>query len=148
MASDELSLACRLTGLTAGELWQRYLALGGNLSRADLGRRLDGGQWPPGEDRYLAVVADEALREIGFRLISPPEDRDVSLVGDTVLGGDDDGARRTAAAVLATRVQGSRLRALFVRCAVSRAQARGVRAHAQAVRRRRDPGVRRVPGGR
>ena len=57
MAPDELSLACRLSGLTVDELWLRYLEIGGSRSRSELQSRLGGGGGPGAADCYHAVVA-------------------------------------------------------------------------------------------
>ncbi|MGY1671418.1 hypothetical protein [Geodermatophilus sp. SYSU D00710] len=138
VAPDDLSLACRLSGLSAGELWCRYLAMGGDRSRFQFDARLAGAAWPEQEDRYLAVVADEALRDVGLRMW--PEDTvpvDAPVL-DALLAGDDPGLGRTATAVLRTRAQTSRLTVLFQRCARARADARDVRKQARAAQRTGD----------
>src|SRR3712207_7681468 len=43
VAPDDLSLACRLSGLSIDELWLRYLEIGGSRSRNQLAARLGGG---------------------------------------------------------------------------------------------------------
>jgi len=134
---DDLALACRLSGLSLGDLWWRYLEVGGNRSRAELAARLAGTAWPEADDRFLAVVADEALREVGL-----PQFIEAAVpVGPLLdLGGpasDLETVRRTTAAVLETRAHGVRLSELFDRCAVARAHARGVRQHARSVRAER-----------
>ncbi len=136
MAFDEVSLACRLSGLSLDELWLRYLAIGGERSRAELESRLDAARWPEPEDRYLAVVADEALLECGLPRFALPLSlahpfSDVSGPGE----GDEQGVPSAAAVVLEARALGARLTTLFEQCARVRANARGVRQHARSVRR-------------
>ena len=138
MAPDDLSLACRLSGLSIDELWLRYLEIGGSRSRTELAARLGGGGWSAPEDGYLAVVADEALQERGLPRLSSPEAAWGPLLADGVPG---EGNRpvllsaAAAAAVLGARAHGTRLSSLFERCARARENARGVRHHAESVRR-------------
>ncbi|SNS33523.1 hypothetical protein SAMN04488107_2256 [Geodermatophilus saharensis] len=148
MVPDELALACRLSGLPLGDLWLRYLEMGGNCSRPELEARLGGAGWPQREDRYLAVVADEALRERGLPRLTPPAGAPEPLLGRPT--GDDDpvALHQTARAVLETHAHGSRLTALFERCARSREDARGVRERAHAFRQARDAAVLPARGGR
>jgi hypothetical protein len=148
---DELALACRLSGLSVGDLWTRYLTLGGSRSRSELERRLAGTGWPEREDRFLAVVADEALRECGLPRLAPAADpRPLLVLAAVPSPGDGDPAalQRTAAAVLETRTHGRRLTALFEQCAVVREEARGARERAEAFRRSRRAVARPVLGGR
>src|SRR3712207_7182511 len=72
VAPDELSLACRLSGLTIDELWMRYLEIGGSRSRSELQSRLGGAGWPEPDDCYLAVGGDEALRGRGLPRLPQP----------------------------------------------------------------------------
>jgi hypothetical protein len=138
VAPDELSLACRLSGLTVDELWLRYLEIGGSRSRSELQSRLRGAAWPGPDDCYLSVVADEALLERGLPRLAQPAVPLAAVVDD---GSPDDaaqpGLRRTAAAVAEARAQGTRMTELVERCARARAHARGVRQHAASVRRTR-----------
>lgn len=146
MAPDELSLACRLSGLTVDELWLRYLEIGGSRSRSELQSRLGGAGWPEPDDGYLAVVADEALLERGLPRLAQSAVPPASLVGD----GCDDGARpdlRTAAAGTGARAPDDRMTELFERCARTRATARGVREHAASVRRTGRARTSPPPGG-
>jgi hypothetical protein len=148
VASDELSLACRLSGLTAGDLWLRYLEIGGNRSRAELDARLHGAAWPESEDRYLAVVADEALRDIGLRLLAPAGTRTpAGLAVDVRWQIDRSRPCRETDVVREVRAHGSRLTTLFEQCRHTRATARDVRAHARTVRSTRDARSPRPTGG-
>ena len=147
MAPDELSLACRLSGLTIDELWLRYLEIGGSRSRAELQSRLGGAPWPEPDDCFLAGVADEALRDSGLPRVTPPPVSMAAMVGDGSLDdGAEPGLRRSAAAGTQARAQGIRMTELFERCARTRATARGVREHAASVRRTRHAGTRPSPG--
>ena len=137
MTPDDLALACRLSGLSLGDLWLRYLEVGGSRSRAELAARLAGTPWPEPEERFLAVVADEALREIGLPQLIEEIVPGVPLLDRSGPGSDLEALRRTTAAVLEARAHGVRLSALFERCAVTRAHARGVRQHARSVRTER-----------
>jgi hypothetical protein len=141
---DELALACRLSGLSVGDLWVRYLELGGSRSRSELEGRLAGTGWPEPEERYLAVVADEALWERGLPRLAPP------VTGPGPVRGDEETAdvRRTAAAVLETRTHGRRLTALFEQCARAREDARGARERAATFRKSRRVVSLPVLGGR
>jgi hypothetical protein len=135
VAPDELSLACRLSGLTIDELWMRYLEMGGSRSRSELQARLGGAGWPEPDDCYLAVVADEALRERGLPRLAQSAVPAAAVVGT---GSLDDvtqpGPGRTVAAGPGARAHGDRMSELFERCARARAAARGVREHAASVR--------------
>ncbi|MGY1701679.1 hypothetical protein [Geodermatophilus sp. SYSU D00766] len=148
MEPDELALACRLSGLPLGDLWLAYLEMGGSRSRPELEARLGGVAWPEREDRYLAVVADEALRERGLPSLALLPAAPEPLPGPPA--GDDGGVAlcRTTRAVLETRAHGSRLTALFERCARAREDARGARERAQAFRQARDAEVLPARGGR
>ncbi|RBY95832.1 hypothetical protein DQ237_11835 [Blastococcus sp. TF02-8] len=131
-------MACRLTGLTTGDLWLRYVELGGSRSRPELESRLGGVGWPERDDLYLSVVANEALGERGLPRLAPLATAFVPL--PDALEVDDHAAalRQTAAVVLETRASGSRLTALFEQCVRARADARRLRERAQAFRRARD----------
>lgn len=133
---DELALACRLSGLTIDELWLRYLEIGGSRSRSELQSRLGGGGWPEPDDCYLAVVADEALRESGLPRLAQPAVAVAAVVGNGPLDeGSEPGPGSTAAAGTGARADDTRMTELFERCARARAIARGVREHAASVRR-------------
>jgi hypothetical protein len=124
-----------MSGLSLDELWMGYLEIGGSRSRGELAERLADGSWPASEDRYLAVVADEALRECGLPRLIPLDAATDPLRGDDPPADVRWSPRRTAAAVLEVRARGTRLTALFEECARARADARGSREHARAVRR-------------
>jgi len=136
VAPDEVVLACRLSGVSVDDLWLRYLEVGGSRSRGELASRLGGVAWPEPEDRYLAVVADEALRDSGLPRLVTPEFRTAPRpCGGSPGGQDERSPYRTPGNVLATRALGTRLSRLFEQCARTRASARGVRQYAQSVRR-------------
>lgn len=148
MVPDELSLACRLSGLSIDELWLRYLEIGGSRSKSDLQSRLRGAGWPEPDDCFLAVVADEALRDSGLPRLAPPAVRVAAVVADHSLDdGAEPGLRRPAAAGTRARAPGIRMTELFERCARTRADARGVREHAAWVRRTRSARTPPSPGG-
>jgi len=146
--SDELALACRLSGLSLADLWLRYLEVGGSRGRLELEARLGGARWPEQENRYLSVVADEALRERGLPRLASPAQTPGPPAARPVLDEDPDALRRTTAAVLATRTHGNRLTTLFERCAHTREDARWAREQAQAFRRGRGTAVLPFRGGR
>ncbi|SFP21172.1 hypothetical protein SAMN05660464_2514 [Geodermatophilus dictyosporus] len=145
MATDDLMLACRLGGLSLGDLWSRYLGIGGSRSQAELALRLAGAPWPESEDRFLAVVADEALRESELPPLVEPALPELHHRGVAGPGAPQD-HRRSAAAVLAAHARATRLTALFERCGRARAHARDVREHAESVRRGGRASARRVGG--
>ena len=131
MAPDDLTMACRLSGLSAADLWQRYVELGGNRPRRELEARLGGAAWHEADERYLAVVADEALRDLGLRLLpeaaAPAEDAPVDAgVADW---------SRTAILIRETRARTSRLTTLFERCSRARADSNEVREQLEGVLR-------------
>jgi hypothetical protein len=133
VSPDELSLACRLSGLTVDDLWLRFLEVGGNRSKAELRARLAGAPWPEHDDRVLALVAVEALREAGLPPLAPPTPVLTALVVRPVFERFLPSPASTA--VARTRLLGNQLSTLFARCAGARAQARFVRERAVSVRR-------------
>jgi hypothetical protein len=136
VAPDELLLACRLSGLTLEELWLRYLEIGGSRSRSELASRLGGADWPTAEDRFLTVVAVEALQERGLPQLAPPHALRWPFP-PAVVPVDDALPNHpgTVSPVPGTRAYGEKLSALFERCARARADARGVRRRAASARR-------------
>lgn len=121
MVADDVLLACRLSGLGVDELWLRFLELGGTRSKPHLLERLAGAAWPVPDDRVLAVVAAEALREAGLPAVattSPP------VLACPVVPVAGPGAT----------LLHDRFSALYTRCAGTRAEARTVRARAVAAR--------------
>ena len=147
MEPDDLALACRLSGVPLGDLWLRYLEMGGSRSRSALDARLAGEIWPQREELYLSVAAEEALRDEGLPRVAPLAAVSVRLV-DGFAEDDAVALRRTAAAVLEIRARGSRLSALFEQCARAREEARGARARAEAFRRSREATAQGARGGR
>jgi len=143
VAPDELLLACRLSGLSVDDLWIRYVEIGGNESKADLRARLGGVRWSDREDRYLEVVALEALREQGLPALIP----DPGPVGPQPLGplarwiatpGEQGTADPGRSGPLPGRSLEVRLAVLLERSAHARATARGTRAWARSVREGRN----------
>ena len=147
MPPDDAVWACRLSGLSVAELWLRYLEIGGSRSMAEFAARLDGAAWPEPEEPFLAVVADEALREAGLPSLVSTEGTPgpfpaVGIGSDA----DDRILPRTTATAFDTRLLVTQLVLLFEQCARTRASARGVRQYARSVRRAQPVRGRPTPG--
>lgn len=141
MSIPDLELTVRLVGLPLGELWSRYLAVGGSATRHALTERVTGDvPWSPQEELFLAVALNDALLDESLVFLNPLDD----LLATRRPGWQSNGAGRPARCVddltreggAIVGVSAVELGPLITRAQDARASARLIRTSAREARQR------------